>query len=331
MALTTSQILALQTFKGVGPKSILKVGNSISGIVSASELLGALAKCSVKKKNPDGARKAPITATDLDAALKTAQEIIDRAKTNQIGIISYYEQDFPSSLRHIKSKDDKTEEPAILLFYKGDLNALKCPGLAVIGTRNNTANAQKAGLYLSTEFARRGFCIVSGLAEGCDTVAHRGALNAKGKTIAFLGHGLDSVYPPSNKDLAEEILLNGGLLLSEYDVGTPVTKYNLVARDRLQSGLALATLVIQTSVNGGTMHAARVCLNSGKPLFVVKYSDKETDSAEQTQGNHELAKEAGAAYIKGTDDLDVISDKILNSGTSMQMCQNNFDGSFINA
>ena len=169
------------------------------------------------------------------------------------------------------------------------------------------------------------------MAEGCDTIAHRGALNAGGKTIAFLGHGLDSVYPPSNKDLAEEILLNGGLLLSEYDVGTPVTKYNLVARDRLQSGLALATLVIQTSVNGGTMHAARVCLNSGKPLFVVKYSDKETDSAEQTQGNHELAKEAGAAYIKGTDDLDVIADMILNSGTSMQMCQNNFDGSFINA
>ena len=317
MALTTSQILALQTFKGVGPKSILKVGNSISGIVSTSELLGALAKCSVKKKNPDGAGKVPITASDLDTALKTAQEIIDRAKTNQIGIISYYEQDFPSSLRHIKTKDDKTEEPAILLFYKGDLNALKCTGLAVIGTRNNTANAQKAGLYSSTEFARRGFCIVSGLAEGCDTIAHRGALNAGGKTIAFLGHGLDSVYPPSNKDLAEEILLNGGLLLSEYDVGTPVTKYNLVARDRLQSGLALATLVIQTSVNGGTMHAARVCLNSGKPLFVVKYSDKETDSAEQTQGNHELAKEAGAAYIKGTDDLDAIADKILNSGTSM--------------
>ncbi|MDY2798152.1 MAG: DNA-processing protein DprA [Anaerobiospirillum succiniciproducens] len=321
MALTTSQILALQTFKGVGPKSILKVGNSISGIVSASELLGALAKCSVKKKNPDGARKAPITATDLDAALKTAQEIIDRAKTNQIGIISYYEQDFPSSLRHIKSKDDKTEEPAILLFYKGDLNVLKCHGLAVIGTRNNTANAQKAGLYLSTEFARRGFCIVSGLAEGCDTIAHRGALNAGGKTIAFLGHGLDTVYPPSNKDLADEILLNGGLLLSEYDVGTPVTKYNLVARDRLQAGLALATLVIQTSVNGGSMHAARVCLNSGKPLFVVKYSDKETDSAEQTQGNHELAKEAGAAYIKGTDDLDVISNKILNSGTNKEMTQ----------
>ena len=331
MALTTSQILALQTFKGVGPKSILKVGNSISGIVSTSDLLGALAKCSVKKKNPDGAGKAPITATDLDAALKTAQEIIHRAKTNQIGIISYYEQDFPSSLRHIKSKDDKTEEPAILLFYKGDLNVLKCPGLAVICTRNNTANAQKAGLYLSTEFARRGFCIVSGLAEGCDTIAHRGALNAGGKTIAFLGHGLDSVYPLSNKELAEEILLKGGLLLSEYDVGTPVTKYNLVARDRLQSGLALATLVIQTSVNGGTMHATRVCLNSGKPLFVVKYSDEETDRAEQTQGNHKLAKEAGAAYIKGTDDLDAISNKILNSGTSMQMYQNNFDVSLINA
>lgn len=321
MALTTIQILALQSFKGVGTKTILKVGNAISGEASSLELLGVLAKCSVKKKNPAGVGRVPITETDLDNALQQAQYIIERAEDNQIGIISYYEQEFPTSLKHVKSEDGEKEDPAILLYYRGDLSALDAPGLAIIGTRDNTANAEKAGLYLSYEFARRGFCIVSGLAEGCDTIAHRGALNASGKTIAFLGHGLDTVYPPSNKDLAEEILLNGGLLLSEYDIGTPVTKYTLVARDRLQSGLALATLVIQTKVNGGTMHAARGCVNSGKPLFVVKYSDEETDRAEQTKGNHALAKEYGASYITGTDDLDAIAKKILNSDTSAQMSQ----------
>lgn len=313
MSLTTRQILALKALPGVGKQSILKVGNYRTQDIDTEELPEVLEKCAVKMKNPAGKGKKPITAEDINSALKTADEIIEKSRSHQVGIISYYESGFPANLRNTKTEDGKRSDPPILLFYKGDLTALNEPAIAIIGTRNNTPGGEKAGLYLSSEFARRGFCIVSGLALGCDTIGHKGALKAGGKTIAFLAHGLDTIYPSQNKNLAQEIIQSGGLLLSEYEIGTPVTQYNLVARDRLQAGLSLATLVIQTGVKGGTMHAAMNCINSGKPLFVIKYSDEKTDSDEKTLGNHMLAKDFGATYIRGTDNLDDLARTILQS------------------
>lgn len=313
MSLTTRQILALKALPGVGKQSILKVGNYRTQDIDTEELPEVLEKCAVKMKNPAGKGKKPITAEDINSALKTADEIIEKSRSHQVGIISYYESGFPSNLRNTKTEDGKRSDPPIILFYKGDLTALNEPAIAIIGTRNNTPGGEKAGLYLSSEFARRGFCIVSGLALGCDTIGHKGALKAGGKTIAFLAHGLDTIYPSQNKNLAQEIIQSGGLLLSEYEIGTPVTQYNLVARDRLQAGLSLATLVIQTGVKGGTMHAAMNCINSGKPLFVIKYSDEKTDSDEKTLGNHMLAKDFGATYIRGTDNLDDLARTILQS------------------
>lgn len=186
-------------------------------------------------------------------------------------------------------------------------------GIALIGSIKCFPAAQKAGHYLAADFARRGFCIISGLALGCDTSDQRGALSAGGCTAAFVVHGLDTVYPPQNQRLAQQIVLNGGLLLSENDMGTPVSRHTLIARDCLQAGLALATVVIQTGVAGGTMHASMSCVNSGEPLFVVKYSDESTDRAEATAGNHMLVNEAGARYIRGTDNLDELARSILSS------------------
>ena len=148
---------------------------------------------------------------------------------------------------------------------------------------------------------------------GCDTSTHRGALTAGGRTATFVGHGRDTVDPPQNRRLAQEIVLNGGLLLSEYDLGAPVTRYTLGACARLQAALALANVVIQTGVTGGTMYAARSCVNSGKPLFVVKYSDESADRAEVIAGNHMLVREAGARYIRDTDNLDELALSILSS------------------
>lgn len=167
----------------------------------------------------------------------------------------------------------------------------------MIGTRKNTPTAKIAGEYLAGEFAKQGFCIVSGLALGCDTSAHLGALKAGGKTLAFMGNGLDSVYPKQNEQLAEDIIARGGLLMSEHKAGIPSTPYNLVARDRLQAGISLATIVIQTGIQGGTMHAANATLNSSKPLYVLRYQDKATATHEQTQGNY-LLEEKGAKTIQ---------------------------------
>ena len=108
-------------------------------------------------------------------------------------------------------------------------------------------------------------------------------------------------------------VLNGGLLLSEYDLGAPVTRYTLEALDRVQASLALTAVVFQTGVTRGTMHAAMSSVNSSKPLFVVKYSDESTDRAEVIAGNHMLVREAGAWYIRGTDNLDELALSILSS------------------
>jgi DNA processing protein len=146
---------------------------------------------------------------------------------------------------------------------------------------------------------------------GCDTCGHKGALKVGGKTTAILANGLDSdsIYPPENKDLAEEIVEKGGLLLSEYPVGTPVNRYSLVARDRLQAGLSLATLVVQTGEKGGTMHAATTTLKANKPLFAMHYKDSATNNHEKCLGNALLVKQGGK-YISGGDNVDAISDFI---------------------
>ena len=134
-----------------------------------------------------------------------------------------------------------------------------------------------------------------------------------GKTTAILANGLDhnSIYPPENQDLAEEIVENGGLLISEYRIGTPVNRYSLVARDRLQSGLSLATLVVQTGEHGGTMHAATSTLQAGKPLYTILFKDDATNQHEKCLGNALLVKQ-GAKYIKGNDNFDEISNSVKN-------------------
>jgi len=133
-----------------------------------------------------------------------------------------------------------------------------------------------------------------------------------------LANGLDhaSIYPEENQDLAEEIVNSGGLLLSEYRIGTTVNRYNLVARDRLQAGLASATLIIQTGVKGGTMHAANATLMANKDLFVMLFKDEGTNNHEKCLGNAYLIKK-GAKYIKGSDNIDSISENIKKTKTTV--------------
>ena len=134
-----------------------------------------------------------------------------------------------------------------------------------------------------------------------------------GKTTAFLANGLDhdSIYPEENQELAEDIVAKGGLLLSEYPIRQGVNRYALVARDRLQAALSLATLVIQTGVKGGTMHAANTTLKAGKPLYAMKFKDETTNQHEKCLGNAYLV-EQGAQYIGGGDNLDTVSEQIKN-------------------
>ena len=312
MALTKEQILTLSFLKGIGPKKILSIGATINdrGVkVNSFEDLHEIMK-GMKDKKIQG-----VTIEDLDTAYKAARDTIRYSEANEIGLIGYYDDEFPESLRKAINEEGKLDPP-LLLWYRGDLSVLSLPGFAVIGTREATPEGVVGGEYLSGEFAKRGFNIVSGLAVGCDTCGHKGALKVGGKTTAILANGLDhdSIYPPENQALAEEIVEKGGLLLSEYRIKTTVNRYNLVARDRLQAGLALATLVVQTGVKGGTMHAANTTLMANKDLYVMRFKNEATNNHEKCLGNEYLHKK-GAKYISGGDNIDIISEEIKNHKT----------------
>lgn len=314
MALSKEQILTLTCLKevgvkGVGPQKIFAIGAAIDDreleINSYEDLANLMSGMKEKAINK-------VSLANLNDAYKVAQKIVEASSQSNIGLVGYYDNEFPDVLRKTVNEDGKLDPP-LLLWYRGDFSITQLPGFAVIGTREATPEGVASGTYLAGEFAKRGFNIVSGLAVGCDTCGHKGALKVGGKTTAILANGLDhnSIYPPENQDLAEEIVQNGGLLISEYRIGTPVNRYNLVARDRLQSGLSLATLVVQTGEHGGTMHAATATLQAKKPLYTIYFKNEDTRQHEKSLGNALLERQ-GATYIKGDDNIDEISDKVKN-------------------
>ena len=306
MALSSEHILTLQQLSGIGTKTIFKVAEQVTKPIHTIEELYTF------WKTLKGKKLEAIGKDDIIEANNTAKRIIEASAKEAIGLVGYYEESFPDILRYTINEEGKPDPPR-LLWYRGDLSITRLPGIAVIGTREATPEGIAGGTFLSGEFAKRGFNIVSGLAIGCDTCGHKGALKVGGKTTAFLANGLDhdSIYPEENQDLAEEIVANGGLLFSEYPIRQGVNRYALVARDRLQAALSLATIVIQTGVKGGTMHAANTTLKAGKPLYAMKFKDDTTNQHEKCLGNAYLV-EQGAKYIGGGDNLDTISEKIKN-------------------
>lgn len=296
MALSTDIILTLQQLKGVGNKTIFKIADQSSEtLISDLEQL-----CSFWRTKLKGRKKLEaISNDDLEYAYEEAQNIILRCNTEGVGVISYYDEIFPDILRSCTDETGKLDPP-ILLYYRGNIKALEKPGIAIIGTREPTMNGVQAGKYFAGKFAKRGYNIVSGLAIGCDTTGHQGALAVNGTTTAFLANGLDwdSIYPKENLELAKEIVGNGGLLLSEYPMGQSCGRYGLVARDRLQAGLSYATIVIQTGEKGGTMHAVNATLKSGKPLFAVEYKREEDITHDKVQGNIKLVQEEKAHPLR---------------------------------
>lgn len=297
MALSREMILTLHQLDGIGNKTIFKICKNLTASISDVGGLYDFLKEQKEKKFEKFVRN------DIIEANHYALHIIEKSANANINLISYYDTGYPDILKSTIDEKGKLDPP-LLLWYRGDISIIGMPAIAVIGTREATLEGISGGTYLAGEFAKQGFNIVSGLAIGCDTCAHKGALKVGGKTTAFLANGLDhnSIYPAENRDLAEEIIDKGGLLLSEYLVGQTANRYSLVARDRLQAGLSLAAIVIQTGIKGGTMHAATTTLLAGKPLYAMKFKDDSTNNHEKCLGNAHLVKQ-GARFISGKDNV----------------------------
>ena len=205
-----------------------------------------------------------------------------------IGLVFLEDERFPETLRQI-------EDPPAALFYRGDLSVAKMESVAIVGTRNSSAYGEKAAYGIARACAREGLAVVSGMARGIDSCAHKGALDTGGKTIAFLPGGLDRCYPPSNTWLFERTAQTG-LLLSEYPPGMHTEKWNFLKRNRLISGISLGTVVVQAAGRSGAVNTAQHAIEQGKDLFAVPGSIFELNSV----GVHRLIAD-GAEIVNSVD------------------------------
>ncbi len=192
--------------------------------------------------------------------LRSAEIEISQNKNNQIEIITIFDENFPRKLY-------ASSDPVLYLYYKGNVELLNVDSLAIIGTRKPSDKSLARAFEAGRMFAKKNIPIVSGLALGVDSEAHKGVMSVQGQAIGVLPSDLKKIAPAASKLLAEEILKNNGCLVSEYSVGSIIDKYCFVKRDRIQSFLSNSILVIEAKENSGTMIAVNKSLKDLKPVF----------------------------------------------------------------
>jgi DNA processing protein len=205
-------------------------------------------------------------------------------------LIAFTDPRYPSSLRALARRP-------IALYVAGEAAVLNDPQLSIVGSRNPTPAGRETAFAFAESLAARGLAITSGLAEGIDSAAHRGALAAQGVTLAVLGNGVDGIYPRSNQRLSEEIRFRGALI-SEFPLGTPPRRENFPQRNRLIAGLSLGTLVVEAARRSGSLITARLAGEQNRELFAVPGSIHNPLS----RGCHELIRQ-GAKLTESAADI----------------------------
>ncbi|MGI8786715.1 MAG: DNA-processing protein DprA [Pyrinomonadaceae bacterium] len=191
-------------------------------------------------------------------------------------------------------------DPPITLYVKGDWQScFDAPCVAVVGSRRCSTYGANASEMLARDLATNGICIVSGLARGIDSAAHRGAIAAKGKTIAVLGTGIDQVYPKDNARLVDEILASGGAIVSQFPLNTPPLKDNFPYRNRIISGLSLGVLIVEASERSGSLITARLAMEQNREVLAVPGNITSKNSF----GTNYLIKSAGAKLVQQWQDV----------------------------
>lgn len=279
----TKTLLDLLQRRGIGPAKVREVvrrarANKTDAMTASIEVL------------------PPLDAASRESARVDASRIVARCAELKIAVVGLFDSEYPAKLAAIP-------DPPPVIYVRGPVDLLRDPGIAVVGTRKASGAGLRAARTIAEFLVRRGIVVVSGLALGIDAAAHQGALAGGGKTIAVLAHGLHMVAPATNREIAEKLLEQGGALVSEHPPDVPPRPAEFVRRNRMQSGLSFASIIVESGVEGGAIHQAQFTVDQGRALLVVLASDRSPNSDLREEGARELMKRLNARPITGTADL----------------------------
>ncbi len=276
--------LALSLTPGLGPVGCLRLVEHFG----RPEMIFKAAYGELIKVH--GIKKSCLEFLANTPPLRAAEGIARNAEKTGTTIISWENPGYPEQLRNIAN-------PPVVLFTKGNKEALKMPGIAIVGARSSTSYGQNIAARFATQIADKGLSVISGLALGIDTAAHAGALSTGGTTIAVLGCGIEIIYPKQNRKLYEKIMATGAIV-SEYPFGTPPDAFRFPARNRIISGLSHGVLVVEATKNSGSLITAQHALEQGKDIFAVP---GRIDSI-KSEGTHRLLQQ-GAKLVHTLNDI----------------------------
>lgn len=300
--LNTLDVLALSQSAGiarVGLSALLQLDTVTSSLVGMPSDLADFVSAHARAA---GLRRVP-TREAIEQGYRNAEQIQDDCEKLGVSLVTMLDERYPRRLKDL-------EDLPPLLFVKGDLRAATAPfSVAVVGTREPSSYGATIAFRLGEVLSASAFTVVSGLAKGCDAEAHRGCLANDGQTVAVMAHGAEKVYPAENRTLAYEILDKGGCWLSEYPPKSRIFRSNFVERDRLQPGLSDGLIVVETGLNGGTMHAVRFAQKQGRKIACVEHPARYAGQ-EKIEGNQELLRTNAAAALAGRSGLELFLDTI---------------------
>lgn len=227
------------------------------------------------------------------------ERMADLIQESGVQVLTWDDPDYPPSLRVIA-------QSPFVLYIKGKLSAEDAWGVAVVGTRRFTEYGRRVVQELSSFLALQGITLVSGLARGIDGLAHQAALAAGGRTLAVLGSGLDQIYPPEHRELAQEITRQGALI-SDYPLGTAPDGSNFPPRNRIISGLSKAIVIIEAGVKSGALITASYAAEQGKEVFAVPGKI----TSPMSVGTNLLIKQGAHPLLEAQDILDILNLSLL--------------------
>ena len=283
-------IKLLLSIEGIGPYKVFSLLNHFHSFENIFEAdLFSLQKVDGISKNlSHRLLKAKSRLQEISA--KIEEELNNLSKINA-KIITYWDNDYPDILK-------KIYYPPLLLYTLGNFSENDKYSLAVVGTRQPTNYGKIQTEKIVKELCEKNITIVSGLARGIDSIAHRTALNCNSRTIAVIGSGLDIIYPPENYKLFHEIA-EKGVIISEYELGTKPDAQNFPRRNRIISGLSLGTLVVETKLNGGAMQTAAYAIDQNREVFAIPGNI----NVKQSEGPNTLIQRGEAKLITSAEDI----------------------------